>query len=57
MTNTAVEETIDIRYMLICVGGKVKHSTPVCGNKMSIIQNATILDYTSEEETCGYIPQ
>ena len=41
---TAVEEIIALRYMLRCLGVRVKHSTYLYGDNMGVIQNATIKD-------------
>ena len=39
---TAVEEVQSIRYMLRCLGVKVKHVTLICENNKGVIQNCTI---------------
>ena len=41
---TAVEEVQSVRYMLRCLGVKVKHATLIYGDNMGVIQNCTILD-------------
>ena len=41
---TAVEEVQSIRYMLRCLGVKVKHASLVCGDNKGVIQNSTISD-------------
>ena len=41
---TAVEEVQSVRYMLRCLGVKVKHATLICGDNLGVIQNCTILD-------------
>jgi hypothetical protein len=39
---TTVEELIAVRYMLRCLGMKVKHASLICGDNLGVIQNATI---------------
>ena len=41
---TATEEVISVRYMLRCLGVKVKHASLICGDNMGVIQNCTIPD-------------
>ena len=41
---TAVEEVQSVRYMLRCLGVKVRHSSLVCGDNLGVIQNSTISD-------------
>ena len=41
---TATEEVILVRYMLRCLGVKVKHASLICGDNMGVIQNCTIPD-------------
>ena len=41
---TAVEEVQAVRYMLRCLGVKVKHATLICGDNQGVIQNSTIQD-------------
>lgn len=41
---TAVEEVIAVRYMLRCLGVKVKHASLVCGDNKGVIQGSTISD-------------
>ena len=39
---TTVEEVQVVRYMLLCLGVKVKHVTLICGDNKGVIQNCTI---------------
>ena len=39
---TAVEEVQSVRYMLRCLGVKVKHASLICGDNKGVIQNCTI---------------
>ena len=39
---TGVEETIAIRYMMRCLGVKVKIASLLCGDNLGVIQNSTI---------------
>ena len=39
---TAVEEVQSVRYMLRCLGVKVKHASLVCGDNKGVVQNCTI---------------
>ena len=39
---SAVEEVQSVRYMLHCLGVKVKHTSLVCGDNKGVIQNCTI---------------
>ena len=41
---TAVEEVQAVRYMLCCLGVKIKHATLICGDNKGVIQNCTIPD-------------
>jgi hypothetical protein len=41
---TAVEEVQAVRYMLRCLGVKVKHSTLICGDNKGVILNCTMSD-------------
>ena len=41
---SAVEEVQAVRYMLRCLGVKVKHATLICGDNKGVIQNCTIPD-------------
>lgn len=41
---TAVEEVQAVRYMLRCLGVKVRSATLLCGDNMGVIQNSTIPD-------------
>ena len=41
---TAVEEVQSIRYMLRCLGVKVKHASLICGDNMGVIQNCQFPD-------------
>ena len=41
---TAVEEVQAVRYMLPCLGVKVKHLSIICGDNLGVIQNCTISD-------------
>jgi hypothetical protein len=41
---TAVEEVQAVRYMLRCLGVKVKHATLICGDNKGVIQNCTMSD-------------
>ena len=41
---TAVEEVQSVRYMLRCLGVKIKHATLICGDNKGVIQNCTIPD-------------
>ena len=41
---TAVEEVQAVRYMLRCLGVKVKHASLICGDNKGVIQNCTIQD-------------
>jgi hypothetical protein len=42
---TAVEEVQAVRYMLRCLGVKVRHASLICGgNNMGVIQNCTLPD-------------
>ena len=41
---SSVEEVQSVRYMLHCLGVKVKHATVICWNKNVVIQNYTISD-------------
>ena len=40
----AVEEVVDLRYMLICLGVNVDTASEVYGDNLGVIQNATIKD-------------
>ena len=42
--SNSVEEVQSVRYMLLCIGVKVKHATLICGDNMGVIQNCTIPD-------------
>ena len=39
---TAVEEVQAVRYMLHCLGVRVKHATLICGDNKGVIQNSTL---------------
>ena len=39
---TSVEETIAIRYMMLCLGFNVETASLLCGDNMGVIQNSTI---------------
>ena len=39
---TAVEEVQAVRYMLRCLGVKVKHASLICGDNKGVIQNSTL---------------
>jgi hypothetical protein len=39
---TAAEEIIAVRYMIRCLGVKVRRATPVFGDNLGVIQNCTI---------------
>ena len=41
---TAVEEVQAVRYMLRCLGVKVKHASLICGDNKGVVQNCTIPD-------------
>ena len=41
---TAVEEVQSVRYMLRCLGVKVRHASLICGDNMGVIQNSTIAE-------------
>jgi len=41
---TAVEEVQAVRYMLRCLGVKVRHASLICGDNMGVIQNCTLPD-------------
>ena len=41
---TAVEEVQAVRYMLRCLGVKVRHASLICGDNMGVIQNYTLPD-------------
>ena len=41
---TTVEEVQVVRYMLLCLGVKVKHVTLICGDNEGVIYNYTIPD-------------
>ena len=41
---TSVEEVQSVRYMLRCLGVKVKHASLICGDNKGVIQNVTIPD-------------
>ena len=39
---TAIEEVQSVRYMLRCLGVKVKHATLICGDNKGVIQNCSL---------------
>ena len=41
---SAVEEVQAVRYMLRCLGVKVRHASLICGDNMGVIQNCTLPD-------------
>ena len=41
---TAVEEVQAVRYMLRCLGVRVKHASLICGDNKGVIQNCTMQD-------------
>ena len=41
---TAVEEVQSVRYMLRCLGVKIRHASLICGDNMGVIQNSTIAE-------------
>ena len=41
---SAVEEVQAIRYMLCCLGVKVRHTSLICGDNKGVIQNCTLPD-------------
>ena len=41
---SAVEEVQAVRYMLRCLGVKVKHASLICGDNKGVIQNCTLPD-------------
>ena len=40
--STAVEEVQSVRYMLRCLGVKVKHASLICGDNKGVIHNVEI---------------
>jgi len=48
---TAVEEVQAVRYMLRCLGVKVKHASLICGDNMGGIQNCKSL--VASTSLCG----
>ena len=44
MRTATVEEIQVVRYMLRCLGVKVKHASLICGDNKDVIQNCTIQD-------------
>ena len=39
---TAVEELISVRYMMRCLGVKVEYASPLFGDNLGVVQNATM---------------